>query len=277
MRYDLIMMLPSTPASALTLEGGLYKGERGRLFNGRMLAAHGETLTTTPMTDGLRDGLAITMSNGKLVSLVPWVNGLKEGEAKFFDPKTGVVLELIDYRRGVMDGMKLVFRPDGSLLRRELWVKGQQEGLTTTYFEDGTVETEVNYHLGEQAGSLKTYNAKGVLISDIMMAGQARHGLFTLYFEDTGLPAVRGTYDHDAYQGRITTWSTDGSYIVETYDKGHPVGPKEAYDPNGKRLETEFFDSKDTTPDGAQNASPVPETPAESMENAEHLEVNEVS
>lgn len=69
MRYDLIMMLPSTPALEMTLEDGLYKGERGRLFNGRMLTAQGGTLTTTPMTNGLRDGLAITMSNGQLVSL----------------------------------------------------------------------------------------------------------------------------------------------------------------------------------------------------------------
>lgn len=276
MRYELLTHLPSTPMTELTLEGGRYN-EKGHPFNGRMASVERDSLTLTPMTDGFRDGMSLTTVKGKVTAMVPWVKGLKEGEAQKFDPMTGLLVERVDYRAGVIDGMKLVYREDGSLMRRENWVKGIQEGLTTTFFPDGAIESEVNYHQGQQAGSLKTYNAKGVLLSDVMMAGNARHGLFTIYFEETGLPAIRGAYEHDAYQGPITTWSPDGSYVVEVYDKGHPVGHKEAYDPNGKRLETDFFEKDQANDAPPFNLSPMPETPAESMENAEHLELTEAS
>ena len=274
MRYDLLTHLPSTPITQLTLDNGHYT-EKGVPLNGRMASVEGDTVTLTPMTDGLRDGMSLTTVKGQVVAMVPWVKGLKEGEAQLFDPTTGLLLELVDYRAGAVDGMKLIYRDDGSIARRETWVNGVQEGLTTTFFSDGAVASEVMYHNGQQAGSLKTYNAKGVLLSDVMMEGTARHGLFTIYFEETGLPAIRGAYEHDAYQGPITTWSPDGSYVVEVYDRGQLVGPKKAYDAHGKRIETEFFepDAKDNV--DTTNVSPLPESPAESMENAEHLEATE--
>lgn len=266
MRWDLVMALPATDAQTLEVDGGRLLSA-GKPFDGRLRETNGHAVTVTPVTDGLRDGPAVTMIDGRLMSVVPWVRGVKEGESQTYDPETGVVVERADWHEGLLHGMRLSFGKGGQLLKRETFAGGRAEGLTTVYHDNGSVASETAYVAGKRQGPVKIYSDKGVLLSDTMMSGDVRHGLFTLYFEETGTPAVRGTYENDAFQGPVTTWHPDGGYEIRTYDRGVETGEVEHYDASGQRIAILSTEDGKPSDELIQN----PESPAVAMETEEQL------
>lgn len=83
----------------------------------------------------------------KVKTEIPYVNGVKEGEAIAYYPE-GEVWKRTHYMAGKLDGKAQIFRQDGTLKHEANYVKGEYDGAYIDYFKSGNPQLEVNYKMG---------------------------------------------------------------------------------------------------------------------------------
>jgi len=88
--------------------------------------------------------------DGKLTSIVPIKNGVKDGIEILYDDK-GRVLRKTPYVKGRIDGILKVFYANGDLLATIPYVKGVRNGYAYKYRPDGTVLEKVLFKRGRIA------------------------------------------------------------------------------------------------------------------------------
>jgi antitoxin component YwqK of YwqJK toxin-antitoxin module len=112
-----------------------------------------------------------TIENGKMVSrTIPYSNG---------SPK-----EVIPYVDGVIEGEKKTFSENGEPLTREAWKQGVQEGVTIV-FQNGEKYAEVPYVKGLKEGIEKRYRKGKTLIEEIAWVGDKRQGASYTYMGES--------------------------------------------------------------------------------------------
>ena len=95
-------------------------------------------------------------------SQVHYLNGKREGEAKFYY-KNGNLIGKGNYKNDKKDGLWEFFASDGGKIVEVNYKNGLFDGIVTEYFENGQINTVSNYVQGKKEGEEKQYYMSGKL------------------------------------------------------------------------------------------------------------------
>ena len=259
-RLYLFTHLPSTPESELTNREGRIVDSTGKPFSGRKRHNDDEGFSIYSYKDGNLDGLDVVFTDGRFREIGHWENGKQNGLFEAYT-ETGILIDHANFKDGERDGetlqywydtgklkVKAVYAagringlveqywPGGGIQLRHNYVDGVRHGECLDYYEGGQLKSSVTFDHGAQTGPYKLCFEDGTPQEEGFLKEGARNGSFTLYFPNTGKPAVQGTYRMNRYEGEITTWRPDGMKVVQTYRQGTADGRQKSYDPAGRLI-----------------------------------------
>lgn len=152
------------------------------------------------------NGLRITRDEyGQLISKDKFVDGQLVQVTTYYND--GTPREIVPLNRGLTDGRKQFFNPDGTPLRTEEWEMGQLQGNITLY-ENGEVTAKIPYQQGIKEGLEERFGNEK-LVGRINWKNGQRHGMSQTYVGDVASsewyyqdkPVNKGQYD------RLTIYS----------------------------------------------------------------------
>lgn len=121
----------------------------------RDFSSTGELITEEQFENDQKQGVSRKFfKNKKAQSVIPFVDGKEEGRGVEYD-STGLVINLLDYRKGVLVGRKIVNRTDKQNRKTGTWVE---------LYPDFSIKLEAVYQSGLKNGYLKSYDNKGNLL-----------------------------------------------------------------------------------------------------------------
>jgi antitoxin component YwqK of YwqJK toxin-antitoxin module len=118
------------------------------------------------------------------------------------------------------------------------WV---EDGLGTTFFENGEKKSECMYVMGLRHGVFKEYNLQGSLVKEETYEMGILHGPSRTWFE-TGLLFTETFYEKGKMSGPSAEWYQSGQLkCVSTYQDDIKHGPYLTYHENGHKSIESFF------------------------------------
>jgi antitoxin component YwqK of YwqJK toxin-antitoxin module len=162
-------------------------------------------------------------------------NGKRMGEGKYLD-------------KDIKDSTWTYYDESGTLLSREIYVKGKKEGQSFVYFPDGTISEEKNWKAGSEEGVYKQYfEGRKVKAQGSYKAGKLEGRSVHLY--PNGVEAAAGYYRNGLKNGPWIYRGTNGRVTEkELYKDGQLATPEET---------TKFFE-KNKVIDSKPPAPPAP-------------------
>ena len=115
--------------------------------------------------------------NGELMSESHYVNGLKEGVEKGWDPYGKLRLEA-HFKNGKSHGVSRNWHPNGQLMNETNFVNGLTHGLSRTWYSNGNRNTETEYNFQKIEGYSRSWHSNGNKRSDAQYRNGQRHGMF---------------------------------------------------------------------------------------------------
>jgi Uncharacterized protein conserved in bacteria len=162
--------------------------------------------------------IVATHDNDQIYIEAEYKNGLLDGtETKYFE--NGVKESVINYRKGVVHGLYILYGEKGNMLIERNFTNGVIDGQMTTYFEDGTKETILNYKNSILHGENIEYYENG----EVALEGIYKDGIF--YVEGDDVP----------FTGKlIVNFLNDNPRIEKDFVNGLLHGKDKAYYESGK-------------------------------------------
>jgi antitoxin component YwqK of YwqJK toxin-antitoxin module len=130
------------------------------------------------------DGSCITTffdEKGKKLSEGKEVNKLREGEWKFYDPKTDKLLSTEPYVNGKINGVRKVVFANGTIAEEATYANGVKEGKYKQYTEKGIVLEESTYKNDELHGPVTYRDAHGDIVSKGQFANNKKTGKWQFF------------------------------------------------------------------------------------------------
>jgi antitoxin component YwqK of YwqJK toxin-antitoxin module len=99
-------------------------------------------------------------------------------------------------------GKWLYYHKDGKkVIAEEIYQKGELNGESRTFYENGKVTEILNYKNGKLHGKVKRYSEEGTLLDDLLYSEGKMHGL-AKYFNAKGELIYTGNYENDEKVGQ---------------------------------------------------------------------------
>ena len=175
----------------------------------RYFYPEGELKAISLLSDnGKRSRTTTFFNNGKKMAEGLYVNEKRDSIWKFYSEFDNVVVSEEFYKDGKKEGISRTFYADGTVAERSNWKNGTRSGLWEQYYTDGKLKLECAYNNDLKDGPLKTYHMSG----KIWLTGQYING------------------------------DADGTWIYVT-DKGETE--KKEYYNKGRLIKTEVFIKKE--------------------------------
>lgn len=222
------------------------------------------------MRDGKPDGYWKTYNeNGVLVAEGNRVEFELDSTWNFYNDSSQLVMQ-IDYQQGKKNGIRRTFRQDEVL--EERFTNDVKDGLTITYYIDGSVKRSVNFVNGFEEGTAREFDAEGTIIALV----EYRRGLVIdreninrtdkkgqkqgrwKYFHENGKVKIEGIYRDNKRNGYFKEYDDKGMLVdIGRFinDERQPDAPeivkldvKTDYYPNGKPKTVASY--KGDTPEG---------------------------
>lgn len=177
--------------------------------------------TKATLTRGTRDGDYLEFyENGSPALKEFYKNGKREGKAFVYYPSGSLQYELLylademveqvrEYnkvgklnsvtpvKKGKADGVKITYKPDGTVYQKSEMKEGDRDGVTTTYLNNGRISATETYKKDR------------------------REGLCT-YYHENGSVRTAITYSNDEQQGPSTLTDEEGRTVMtDEYKNGH--------------------------------------------------------
>ncbi len=147
--------------------------------------------------DGVRHGAWLQRAEGGLWSGT-YRHGLKEGTWLL---KDGLALvEEAPHRAGHLQGTRLRWTPDGTLIQRCGYLSGRREGHCEAWRPDGSPEQAADWTGGELDGELRRWGPGGGLVEQSTWSRGQRHGE-TRFWTDDGELLQEAGYADDQLHG----------------------------------------------------------------------------
>lgn len=130
------------------------------------------------------DGSCITTffdEKGKKLSEGKEINKLREGEWKFYDPKTDKPLSTEPYVNGKINGVRKVVFANGTIAEEATYVNGVKDGAYKQYTEKGIVLEESTYKNDELHGPVTYRDAHGDIVSKGQFANNKKTGKWQFF------------------------------------------------------------------------------------------------
>ncbi|GLR17851.1 toxin-antitoxin system YwqK family antitoxin [Portibacter lacus] len=125
----------------------------------------------------------------------------------------GNLFEESHFKKGTLDGERLIYFPNGEVEIQEHYVKGEIDGLYRTFYENGQVNLEANYVAGKMEGVVKRYYSSGEILEEVTFVNNEENGPFKEYYKN-GQVKWEGAYkDGDNEYGTINSYSEEGELI----------------------------------------------------------------
>jgi antitoxin component YwqK of YwqJK toxin-antitoxin module/Zn-dependent protease len=194
--------------------------------------------------DGLKQGFD---HEGALREESNFVNGLEEGEHKQFNDHGKLEAQWADIN-GRRDGVYRSYFPDGKLAEERQYASGlfldangkPYNGTYIVNFPDGKVYKKLTYKNGLADGVFQVYALKGFLLQDSYFVDDKKHGVFTLYDENTGKLKTKVNFKNDVLDGVAQDFE-NGKIVREyQYVDGDRNGLGKEYDEDGGHWETTY-------------------------------------
>ncbi len=126
---------------------------------------------------------------------------------------------------------------DGHLVSTEEWDKGQKEGVSKTYFENGQVAQEVQWEDGQKHGLWRTCFPNGEVKFESRYQNGLLDGLFVIFYP-SGRPEITGNYQEGEKHGEWVQYDRDGKKLsVIRYEHGVPENEDELLQEELERFE----------------------------------------
>lgn len=165
---------------------------------------------------------------------MPFVNGLREGEAKG-KHRNGKPAFDETWKAGKREGTRQEWDSAGHPSRTEHFVNGLREGVMQDFSPTGLLILERPMHAGEQEGVVKTWHTNGKLKSESHYTAGKLNGVLTLFWEN-GQKKYEGTFVDGKPDGVVQEWFPNGQIKASTtWAKGVGDGPFTRWYDNGKK------------------------------------------
>ena len=133
--------------------------------------------------------------NGRLMAIGNYLNEKKDGRWQFFSESDTVKVSEENYAGGLKDGVSTVFFQDGTISETVTWKLDVRNGDWTIFYTDGRIKMKGSYLEGEKSGPFNFYFPSG----KVMMTGEYllghQHGVWK-YYDEEGAVVKTETYDH---------------------------------------------------------------------------------
>lgn len=212
----------------------------------------------------------IENGNKNFVSSLKEVGQTKDGKQndtiKFYNPVTGELKELQQYKDQVKDGIYITYEnklikdlgyyKDGlkngvcktyfsnteQLYVEATYLKGKREGVGTEYFMDGTKRYEATFHNDHRNGILISYYSTGTLKSRETYFMDTLEGLAVYYDLSSGKVSSEGTYINSKKNGEWRFYNNKGQLeFVKNFREGVLSGAWIRYSSQTGKKEVEGY------------------------------------
>lgn len=108
------------------------------------------------------------LSDGKLISVEEYFNGVLNGVSKTFFYPLGLLHEIINHKNGIKDGVYEKYWSDGLTLRlRTKYCAGKICDTMFVYYPSGRIESTIPYYNDQRHGLEMNYNERGDMVEAI--------------------------------------------------------------------------------------------------------------
>lgn len=169
--------------------------------------------------EGMPQGqVKIYDTNGRLISIEHYKNGLKDGQITRFSFTKGILTEeKVNYAEGKLEGKRDIYGGNGKLLATESFKNNQLDGTKETFFDNGNTRSQAEYK------------------------NDKLHGARVFYY-DNGNIAYKEEFNKGKLCGIRTGYYTNGKIFSQEYYKDDiPEGEKSIFDINGKLVSKELY------------------------------------
>jgi antitoxin component YwqK of YwqJK toxin-antitoxin module len=198
-------------------EEGLIKTtieyKNGKKFGLRRdYSADGNLITEETFENDFKSGKSTRFfKNKNPQTIIPFVEGKEEGRGVEFD-SLGLVINLFDYKKGVLISRKIVNRTDKQNRKTGAWVD---------LFPDFTIKLEATYQSGLKNGYLKSYDKRG----NLTLVERYVDDVLQQEAEDAKPPEIRKSYSPNGIVKRSGPITPDGKLTGQQLffdDQGKP-------------------------------------------------------
>lgn len=151
-----------------------------------------------------------TIYDGRKHKISEWhfKNGRRHGPSTWWLP-TGRKLREMNFRDGELDGEWSEWRPDGSLIGKELYTAGRKQALKVSHHKGGAKKSEGMYLFARQIEQTPDDWWQGKPMTLTHSGKDERHGPWTAWYP-SGQRQQEGTYEHDLQAGTFNWWHPNG-------------------------------------------------------------------
>ena len=123
------------------------------------------TIAEIPYVNGVREGAARFFApNGRVQAEITFQADKENGLRTIYNPELGVVVRKETLQNGVLEGQSFGFYPSGAIMAQQTFEKGLSEGRSTQFYEDGTVQQITSYEKGVIRGPILKFDQNGKAI-----------------------------------------------------------------------------------------------------------------
>ena len=179
----------------------------------------------------IKDGQELVWyDNGKLYSDCKLgVNGMRNGECRYFSQFNGNLLSIGIYADNFKDGLWHWYFPNGNIYykqnfskdhKRPVWVEtnllGNEHGAYERYYQDGKLEERGDYEAGFKSGKWEKYYPNGKLEYTGSYLKDNKIGQWKFYFADGKVEAEESYDSKSEFVSRLT-YFPDGSLNCKNF------------------------------------------------------------
>ena len=179
------------------------------------------------------------------VNRADYARGELVGGYVTYYPDGKIEKEVAQDGQGQQDGIGSKYFPDGTLELRGNWRHGLPEGEHRRYHATGKLSEATLYRDGKQVdGPMQTFDEKGKLSTSYTLRGGKMEGEMLTYFPD-GKISSRAEMQHGKFNGVTTNYYPDGAVHARmTQLNDLPTGVAQEFYPDGKVQSRQQYDDK---------------------------------
>jgi len=173
-----------------------------------------------------------------------FVNNVEDGLwIKYHD--NGQVREIIHYKNGKLDGVRISISKKGKLNEQEFFLNGQYHGLQLYFHDTAKKKIEINYVHGMKEGQFIRYYKNGKKQEEAYYTNDQKHGFAEWYFDNEQL-SMQYKYSYGMIIDTAYAYYKNGKLkTTYMYYNNTLNGEKKTYYPSGLMKEKGRFKEDD--------------------------------
>lgn len=171
-------------------------------------------------------------------------NGVLNGIAKTFSPETGMLIQEMQFKNGLLNGEMLLYNASGIITAKITYVDGKLNGTSKFFNEsNGQLKISVEYENNLMHGNLKCYDDAGNLIETTEYSQGKKSGK-TINYGENGEIIKIANFQNDVLEGDLIIFYPQNNknsdlkiMSSEAYSNGLKNGTSKKFYENGNMKE----------------------------------------